>query len=244
MTSASRSASPCPMARSSHSGLVFTPLPAAGGAVAVSAIRRAPSAATSPSMPRPTSSAAASGGYSPVIRPLVQGHDAVGQRVDLIELGGDQQDPSAGGLLLQDLRSRRTRSRRRRARVWAARRARASGRSRAPARGSASAGCRRTACRGDVDAPRTDVEQPDQLRGELLDPSERQDAEPVENGGSSCRPRTAFSQRVMSRTSPCSWRSSGMNPTPALRISCTVPSAIEIFAVEQDPAGVEAAADP
>ena len=43
----------------------------------------------------------------------------------------------------------------------------------------------------------------------------------LENGGSSWRPRTAFSQTLMSRTRPCSWRSSGMYPTPALRTLST-----------------------
>ena len=58
---------------------------------------------TSPSMPRPTSSGGASGRVLGGDPALEQRDDPVGQGVDLVQLGGDQEHRAAGGLLVQDL---------------------------------------------------------------------------------------------------------------------------------------------
>ena len=97
-------------------------------------------------MPRPTSSARRVRRELARDPPLVERHDPVGEGVDLVELGRDQQHGAPVGLLVQDLAPDELD----RADVEAARGLRgdaaASGRSRARARGSASAGCRPRAC--------------------------------------------------------------------------------------------------
>ena len=123
--------------------------------------------------------------------PLVQRHDAVGQRVDLIELRRDQQDRAAGRLLLQDLPSRRTRSPRRPSRGWAA--PRATGRDRSPAHapGSASAGSRPDSVRAVTSMlrARTSNSASNRVASSLI-LRMREDADRPENSASSCRPMT------------------------------------------------------
>ena len=100
-----------------------------------------------PSMPRPISSGARVGRILAGDPPFVDRHDPIGERVDLVELGRDQEDapclpPSGRGS-----GARRTRSPRRRARGSAGTRSAASGWCPAHGRGSASAGSHPRACR-------------------------------------------------------------------------------------------------
>ena len=109
------SARSCPSEFSSHCGRA--PRAAAGDGVGLDGHQLASSVifVAPPSIPTPMSSARRVGRELARDAALVQGDDPVGQRVDLVELGRDQQDgaprlPSAPGSV-----ARRTRSRRRRA---------------------------------------------------------------------------------------------------------------------------------
>ena len=169
-----------------------------------------PPASRAPEHPEPDLLRRRVGRVLPGDPAFVDRHDPVGEGVDLVELGRDQEHAPSFLLLVEDLppheldrpdvepAGRLGRDQQLRARVQLA------GEDQlllVPTRERA---------RVHVDRPRPDVERLDEPLRHRLDLLDEEEAVRPENGRSSSRPRTAFSQSVMSSTSPCSCRSSGM----------------------------------